>query len=198
MERLLLARHAESAYSARGIVNGDPTVNVGLTPKGEQQALELQRELADEPLDLCVVSSFPRCNRTAEIVLFGREVWIVEMKDFDEPRYGRLFEGRELELYQKWAWTKGSRDEPSEGESRLSAIDRYSRAYHDLLHRPGGTILAVVHALPIAYLMLALKGEPPRQRVDLPVEYAKPITVLPEDLARALKVIDRWRAAPDW
>ncbi len=191
-------RHAESGFSASGLVNGEPSANIGLTPRGEDEARRLGRDIAQEPIDLCVVSSFPRCRVTAELALVGRWISIVEMPDFNEPRYGRHYEGKPLATYQKWAWSKGSREEPAEGESRLAIIGRYSRAYHDLLYRPQKTILAVVHALPIAYLLLALKGEPPRARVDLPVEYATPYPIRADELERGLAVIDAWLANPDW
>ena len=72
MERLILARHGESRYSASGLVNGDPEAGVGLTPAGEEEARELGRALAAELLDLCLVTSLPRTRATAELVLAGR------------------------------------------------------------------------------------------------------------------------------
>ena len=41
MQLLILARHGESEYSARGLLNGDPTVGVALTETGEAQARTL-------------------------------------------------------------------------------------------------------------------------------------------------------------
>lgn len=198
VQKLILARHAESVYSARGLVNGDPAEAVGLTPRGEEEARELGRALAREPLDLCVVSAFPRCRRTAELALAGRYVAIVEVPELNDPRVGRYYEGKHLDVYRTWAWSKGSREEPSGGESRLAVVDRYCRAYHDLLQRPQTTILAVIHALPIAYLMLALDGEPPPARVDLPIEHARPYPFTADELRRALDVLDAWRADPTW
>ncbi len=198
MELLILARHGESTYSARGLVDGDPAAAVGLTPRGEEQARALGRELAGEPLDLCVVTALPRTRLTAELALAGRDVPIAEEPRLGDPRGGR-FEGRRLDEYRRWAWTSGSREEaPGGGESRLGAVERYGAAYHALLARPEGAILAVVHALPIAYLLLALDGIAPRPRVDVEVEYARPYRLAPAELRRALAVLDAWRLEPTW
>jgi broad specificity phosphatase PhoE len=198
MERLILARHGESSSSARGLVNGDPEGGVGLTPTGEVEARELGRALAEEPLDLSVVSPFPRTRATLELALAGRDVPIEEEARLAEPRAG-AFEGRRLDEYRVWAWSAGSReDAPGGGESRLAAVHRYAEAYRDLLRRPERTILVVTHALPIAYLLLARDGTAPPARVDLEVRYARPYRLSRKELGRALTVLDRWREAPTW
>lgn len=198
MKRLILARHGESAYSLRGLLNGDPNVAVGLTPRGEEEARELGRRLRGEPLDLAVHSGFPRTRATLELALAGRELPVLEEPRLADPRAGD-FEGKTLDEYRGWAWTAGSRDDaPGGGENRLSIVQRYAGAYRDLLERPEGTILAVIHALPIAYLLLARDGEPPRPRVDLKVEHARPYPFAADELDRALDVLDAWCESPTW
>jgi 2,3-bisphosphoglycerate-dependent phosphoglycerate mutase len=198
MERLILARHGESTYSARGLVNGDPAAAVGLTARGEEEARALGRALADEPLELCVVTALPRTRATAEAALGSRAVPIEEVSGLGDPRAGS-FEGLGLEAYRAWAWSSGSRAEaPGGGESRLDVIGRYVLAYRRLLERSEGTILAVVHALPIAYVLLALDGAPPAPRVDLRIEHAQPFPVTDEGLRRALDVLEAWHAEPTW
>jgi broad specificity phosphatase PhoE len=198
MERLILARHGESEYSLRGLLNGDPEVRVGLTERGEEDSRRLGRELAIEPLDLAVHSGFPRTRLTLELALAGRDVPVLEEPRLADPRAGS-FEGRTLDEYRTWAWNESSRVEaPGGGESRLAIAERYAAAYRGLLERPDRTILAVIHALPIAYLLLALDGDPPRPRVDLRVEYAKPYPFTPAELERALAVLEAWCRAPTW
>src|SRR5438067_1552063 len=157
-ERLILARHGESEYSVKGLFNGDVAVAVGLTAEGEAQARRLGRLLADEELDLCVTSEFGRTQATADLALGGRklprEIW----PELNDPRVGR-FEGLHLDDYRGWAWTAGSaEDAPGGGESRFAVVSRYADAYERLLERPERRILAVLHALPIAYVLLALEG----------------------------------------
>jgi broad specificity phosphatase PhoE len=198
VERLILARHGESEYSSRGLLNGDRARPVGLTGRGEEEARTLGRELADVPLDLAVHSGFPRTRATLELVLAGREVAVLEVPRLADPRAG-AFEGLTLDEYRAWAWHAGSQEEaPGGGESRVAVVQRYVAAYRALLAHPERTILAVVHALPIAYLLLARDGEPPRPRVDLRVEYARPHPFTRAELERSLAVLEDWCASPTW
>jgi broad specificity phosphatase PhoE len=198
MERLILARHGESEYSLRGLVNGDPSVGVGLTERGEEEARRLGGELASEPLGLAVHTGFPRTRATLELALAGRDVHVVEERRLGDPRAGS-FEGLTLREYRCWARHEGSRvAAPGGGESRLAVVTRYTAAYRALLERSEATILAVIHALPIAYLLLALEGEPPRPRVDLRVDYALPYAYTRKELGRSLGVLEAWCASPTW
>lgn len=198
MERLILARHAESEYSLRGLLNGDPAVGVGLTERGEAEARRLGRELAREPLELGVHTGFPRTRATLELALAGREVPTVEEPRLADPRAGS-FEGLTLDEYRAWAWNQGSRIEaPGGGESRLGIVQRYSDAFRALLDRPERTILVVLHALPIAYLLLARDGDPPRPQMGIGVELARPYPFTRAELERALGVLAAWCASPTW
>lgn len=198
MKRLILARHGESTASARGLLNGDPSVAVELTERGEEEARALGRELGAEPLDLAVHTGFPRTRETLALVLAGRDVPVRVEPRLADPRAGE-FEGRTLDEYRAWAWSRGSaEDAPGGGESRLAVVERYVAAYRDLLAREEETILAVVHALPIAYLLLARDGEPPRPRMDRKIEYAQPFPFAPAELERALAVLAGWCASPTW
>jgi broad specificity phosphatase PhoE len=198
MERLMLARHGESEYSSRGLINGNPAVAVGLAERGEEEARALGVELADVPLDLAVHSGFPRTRATLELALAGRDVPVLEEPRLADPAAGS-FEGLTLDEYRAWAWHAGSREEaPGGGESRLAVVQRYVAAYSALLERPERTILAVIHALPIAYLLLARDGEPPRPRVDLRVAYARSYPFTAAELERSLAVLENWCASPTW
>ncbi|HZD87369.1 MAG TPA: histidine phosphatase family protein [Gaiellaceae bacterium] len=199
MEQLILARHGESEYSLRGLVNGEPGAGVALTGRGKEEARRLGRELAGEPLDLALHTGFPRTRATLELVLAGRDdVVVLAEPRLADPRAGE-FEGRTLDEYRAWARNEGSRsDAPGGGESRLAVAARYAAAYRALLERRERTILAVLHALPIAYLLLARDGEPPRPRVDLHVEHARPYPLGRRELQCALGVLERWCASPTW
>jgi broad specificity phosphatase PhoE len=198
VERLILARHGESDYSARGLVNGDASVHVGLTAAGERQAVALGRALAGEPLDLCVTSALERTRATAALALRGRDVPVLAWPGLNDPRAGR-FEGLDLGEYRAWAWAAGAREPaPGAGESRLEAVSRYAAAYRALLALPEADVLAVVHALPIAYLLSALDGLPPAARMELPVAHAHPYRVGAAALIGALAVLESWCAAPSW
>jgi broad specificity phosphatase PhoE len=198
VERLILARHGESEYSALGLLNGDPSLAVGLTERGEEEARALGRALAGEPLELGLHTGFPRTRATLELALEGRDVPVVEEPRLADPGAG-AFEGLTLDEYRGWAWSAGSgEDAPGGGESRLAVVRRYAAAYRALLERPEQNVLAVLHALPIAYLLLARDGEPPRPRVDVRVEHAQPYPFTRRELERSLAVLEAWSESPSW
>ena len=60
MERVILARHAESVFNIRGVLNGDPSIPGGLTEEGRAQARRLGERLRDVRIDLCVTTEFER------------------------------------------------------------------------------------------------------------------------------------------
>lgn len=198
MERIVLARHGESEYSALGLVNGDAAVAVGLTEEGEEQARRLGALLAGESFDLCVTSLLPRAQATAALALSGRDLPVEAWGELNDPRAGD-FEGRHLDDYRAWAWTNDSRTAaPGGGESRVAAVDRYARGFRLLLERPERSLLAVSHALPIAYVLRALEGEPPAPRMDRPIPYAEPYRLSAGELERAVGVLEAWAGQPTW
>jgi broad specificity phosphatase PhoE len=198
MERIVFARHGESEYSVHGLVNGDASVDVGLTAAGEEQARALGRALAAEPVDLCVTSAFARTQLTASHALAGRDIPCEAWPELNDPRAGD-FEGLHLHEYRAWAWTTGSSEAaPGGGESRIAAVERYVRGFRRLLDRPEASIVAVLHALPIAYVLGALEGEPPAARMDRQVAYAEPFRLTAGELERAVGVIQVWVRQPGW
>jgi broad specificity phosphatase PhoE len=188
----ILVRHAESEFSVRSAVSSDPAVPCPLTPRGEEQARELGRRLADEAIDLCVVTEFERTRRTAELALEGRDVPTVVVAELNDPRAG-TFEGGQLDEFRSWSWAHGSADEPpGGGESRLALTSRLARGYRRVLERPEPTVLVVGHALPTAY---ALGG--PTQRIDL-LDYVRPYRLDRAELEAAVERLEAWAAAPTW
>ena len=104
-----------------------------------------------------------------------------------------------LDEYRAWAWSAGSaEDAPGGGESRRAIIARYAAAYRAQLDRPEAVVLAVLHALPIAYVLDALDGSPPAPKLRRTVEYARPFPLDAGELRRALAVIDAWQEEPTW
>ena len=194
---IILARHGESEYSAQGLVNGDVAVPVELTARGVEQARALGKELAGEPIELCVTSEFGRVMETARLALEGRAVPTLVFPELNDPRYGR-YEGGPLDEYRAWADAQSSaREAPGGGESRRAIVERYARGFRKVLERPERVVLVVTHSLPIAYVLMALEGRDPAPRVDL-VDYAKAYRLGREDLAGAVARLEAWSAAPTW
>ena len=195
MERVILARHAESVFNARGLVNGDPSIPGSLTPSGIEQARALGEVLAQTPLDLCVTTEFERVIQTADEALRGRRIPRIVVPGLDDPRLGP-FEGATLHDYREWARAASSSDSPGgDGESRFEIIGRYARSFRELLDRREESILVVAHSLPIAYVLFALDGNAPASRVPL-VANASVHTLEAPELETAAEVLESWLAAP--
>jgi broad specificity phosphatase PhoE len=193
----ILVRHAESEFSVRGDVNGDPTVPCPLTPTGRKQARSLGRLLARERIDLCVTSEFERVRETADIALAGRDVPRLVVPELNEIRYGS-FEGHALTDYRAWARSHSPTEAaPGGGESRAETVERYVRGFCIVLARAEETVLVVSHSLPIRYVLNAIEGRLPVPAVDQ-VPYAEPIPVGASELEQAIDRLAAWATAPGW
>lgn len=196
MKRLLVARHGESEYSAKQLVNGDPGVSCPLTEAGRVQAQALGEALAEESIDLCVVTEFERVRETAELALDGREVPFLVVSELNDPRYGE-FEGGALDAYREWIWEQGPLEAPPGGEHRGELAARYARGLRKLAGRPEETVLVVAHSLPLAYLRDAAAGIAPRSRMEM-VEYAQVLRLEAAEVERAIELLEAWAAAPSF
>ena len=195
MERAIFVRHGESEYSARALVNGDPSVAVGLTEEGREQARQLSERLESEPIDLCVVTEFGRTRETADLALNGREVPRIVLRELNDPFYGE-FEGKALADYRKWAGTHGPLDvPPGNGEARAAIAERYARGFRFLLDRPDGTMLVVCHSLPIAFALAAADGRRPSAKMPL-ITPAEPHILYEPSLRDAAERIEEWVRDP--
>jgi alpha-ribazole phosphatase len=197
MDSVILARHGESVFSERLLVNGEVAVAGPLTPKGREEARVLGRQIADDRIELCVTSEFERTRETAELALAGRQIRRLVVRDLNDPRYGR-YEGGELEEYRSWADSAASGDAvPGGGESRRQIVQRYARGFRTVLERVEQCVLVVAHSLPVAYILAARDGIVPARRVPL-VEHAHAYRLAAEDLERAVTLLENWCGAPTW
>ena len=195
MERLVLARHAESVLSARGLISGDPGACGGLTATGQAQAAALGERLRDERIDLAATSSFRRTQETANRALEGRDVPRLVVPELDDIRVGS-FEGGPLQAYRDWAWAHGPLEPgPGGGESRAEATRRFARGFRLLLERDEASILHVGHSLPLRYLLNAAAGQDPRARSEL-VDHAAAEILDAQAVETAVARLERWCASP--
>jgi alpha-ribazole phosphatase len=197
MDAVILARHGESIFSERQLVNGEVTVPGPLTHRGADEARELGRRIAGDPIDLCVTSEFERTRQTADLALDGRDVPRIVVPELNDPLYGR-YEGGALEDYRSWADSAASGDAvPGGGESRRLIIERYTRGFRLVLERAERCSLVVAHSLPIAYILAARDATLPARRVPL-VEHAHPYRFAAEELEWAVTLLEDWCVAPTW
>jgi probable phosphoglycerate mutase len=192
VQRLILARHGESDYSARGLLNGDPSRRCPLTPTGRRQARRLGELLRNERVDLCATSAFERTAETAELAFIGRAIPRLVVAELNDHPAG-AFEGKGIAEYLVWAHASPSTEPiPGTTEARVDVLRRFVGGYRLLLERPEPTIVAILHSLPIAYL---LSG--PLQRLPL-LDYAGPAIVAADDVLAAVERLERWATTPAW
>jgi alpha-ribazole phosphatase len=197
MDAVILARHGESVFSERLLMNGEVAVPGPLTKKGEEEARTLGRNITDEVIDLCITTEFERTRQTAELALAGRDVPRLVVPELNDPRYGQ-FEGGVLEDYRSWAAANASVEPaPGGGESRQHIVKRYARGFRLVLARAEKRILIVAHSLPIAYVLAGRDGTAPAPRVSL-VEHAHPYVLTAGELERAVTVLEEWCVEPTW
>jgi 2,3-bisphosphoglycerate-dependent phosphoglycerate mutase len=159
MRLLLLARHGQSQLNVRDLVNGDPGLDLGLSPLGLEQAIGLGRQLAAVSIDLCVTSRFPRARETARLALADRADGVQHLvePDLDDIRIGEL-EGKTLADYRAWKHAHKPSDPFPGGESLLDAARRYATAFDRLVDRAEATVLCVCHEIPVRYAVNAASG----------------------------------------
>ena len=157
MRLFVLVRHGQSELNLTHHVNGDPSVLVGLTPQGEEEAAALHLQLAGVELDLCVHTRFGQTRATAEIVLGDRPVPLEEEQLLDDIYVGEL-EGQTIAEYRAWKAEHTRKDAFPGGESLDDAARRYADAYERLLARPERRILVVCHEIPVRYAINAALG----------------------------------------
>jgi broad specificity phosphatase PhoE len=192
----ILARHGESEFSVKGVMNGDPGLAGPLTAEGVEQARALGEALRKTPIDLCVVTEFERTRQTAEVALEGRDVPRLVLPELNDINVGE-FEGGLLETYRAWARDRSPVEIPAGGESRAGVAERFARGFRQVLGRSEETVLVVAHGLPIRYVLLAIEGTEPRPVVES-VDYATPYRLTRSDLEHAVERLELWVMDPIW
>lgn len=197
MNKVILARHAESEFSARGAVNGDPGVRCPLTPRGRDQARRLGESLVADRIGLCVVTAFERTKETADVALNGRSVPRLILPELNDPPLGEL-EGGQLSDLRSWLRRNGPMQTvPGGGESRVETLRRFRRGFRILLERREDVLLVVAHGLGVTLAVRAARG------LDLPLTLedaqVAPATAHPlrsEDLERVVRRLGEWLERP--
>jgi broad specificity phosphatase PhoE len=175
LDRLFVARHAETRCAVEATLNGDPLRPCPLTSRGREQAAGIGAALATIPLDLCITTEFERTRSTAAIALHGRSVPTLVEPLLNDPPLGDL-EGMAIEEHRRWMeahdWTEAPR---RGGESQLDALRRYVTGWWRVIERPVACALVVAHAFTISFVRTLESGEAPavRRRYEREVALAE-------------------------
>ena len=86
--KIYLVRHGETDWNKERKIQGQ--VDIPLNEFGRHLARETAKGLRDVPFDVCFTSPLGRARETAEIILQGRDVPILEDKRILEMNFGVL------------------------------------------------------------------------------------------------------------
>jgi broad specificity phosphatase PhoE len=146
MVRLLLARHCQSTWNGKGLIQGqkDPP----LSAEGEAQARALGERLQSETLGGLYCSDLARGYQTAQAIGACHDLIAVRDADLRERGYG-AWEGQPLAdlMANTVEWEKHRRDPdwaPVGAENGPALYQRTQAALRRIVHRHEGQTVAVV------------------------------------------------------
>ncbi len=157
--RLFIARHGETDYNIKGLLQGRG-INAPLNEIGQNQAKRLAGYLKKYPSDKLISSSLERSYQTAEFVQKQNGLVIEKNPDLDEMHFG-IYEGkpfqeidREIKELDK-AWRSGNISQKIPGgESPQETFDRANRAVRSYIEKiKQGTLTFVIHGRLIRILL---------------------------------------------
>lgn len=165
MKRLLLVRHGESEWNAVRRLQGQ--ADIGLSPKGEAQALALAPTIAKLAPDRVVTSDLRRARRTAELLGYpdatsDAALREVEVGDWTGLDIARLMSDHP-EPYREW---RAGTFAPPGGEVWTDFSDRTvaaTRAAFETADR----LLVVCHGGVVRALLQALLGLAPKRVIPV-------------------------------
>jgi len=195
VDRLILVRHGETAYNARGLMNPDSELEARLSVDGEAAARRLARALGPEPIDLVVTSPRLRARRTAELLAGRREVEVRDLDDLAEIRAGS-FEAGPVAAFQDWVLATPPETPALGGESVLAAARRYLAAARLIRADPAPVIVAVTHNLPLRMLVNAAGGADPLTGPLRRVPHTTRSDLTAAELDAAIDGLEAWVSAP--
>jgi probable phosphoglycerate mutase len=143
---LIVVRHGETDWNRDGRYQGhaDPPLN----DAGREQARELARALADQPLDVAYTSDLRRAAETARIIVAGRGVKLVEDPGLREIDVGSWSGLTRAEIEERFPGA-----DEHDGESRDDHLARVLAAVLKIARRhPGERVLIVSHGGSIGTL----------------------------------------------
>lgn len=163
MVRLLITRHGETEYNIKGMFQG--WQDSPLTENGIINAKALGARLKDDSIDAVYVSPAPRTQKTAKIVLGGRNVPIHVLEDLKELGFGKLegtrFDKLEQSVGMKKAeffdnlYTVAENAEKLYGGENICDFERrvLNALSRIIEENDGRTVLIVTHANPTLVMM---------------------------------------------
>ncbi len=193
MPLLTLIRHGQSTYNLENRFTG--TVDVPLTPLGEEEARDAGKKLKGLKYDRAYTSMLKRAQESLNIILAEIEqtdIPIIMNAALDERMYGSLQGLNKAETAAKYGdaqveiWRRSYAVRPPNGESLEDTFDR-TVPYYKLEIEPklkaGENILIVAHGNSLRALMMYLEHIDQETIAHVNIPTGKPrLYTLAEDL----------------
>ena len=135
---IFLVRHGETVDNARQIMQGQTQGE--LNQRGREQAEQVARRLASEPLDVIVASDLHRAIQTAEVIAEPHGLSVVTTPLLRERDWGS-FTGRFIPDLRNEVWPDDIESEEALLERARSFLINMTATY------PGKRVVAVGHGI---------------------------------------------------
>jgi alpha-ribazole phosphatase/probable phosphoglycerate mutase len=162
MVQLMLIRHGVTDWNEQRKYIG--STDLGLSPKGKEQAKATSGRLQNESVDAIFSSKTKRALETAQIIAQNHPLEINALSSLNEVDFGK-WEGMTFnEIEKKWPsflprWLKNEEGLPPEGESMGLFRKRVESGVEKILARNiEGNIIVVAHAGTIKLFLRYLMG----------------------------------------
>ncbi len=165
--KVFFVRHGETDWNVERRIQGK--VNIELNEFGRHLARETAKGLKDIPFDICFTSPLWRAKETAEIILAGRNVPIIEDDRITEMAFGEYEGGccskagwNLPEGFRKFFTDPAHYERPSGGEDFYDMKKRTGEFLDSLLENEEWkdfTILITTHGAALAGILNNVKNE---------------------------------------
>lgn len=165
--RLYMIRHGETDWNKKRCIQGQ--VDIELNEFGRLLATETAEGLKDISFDVCFTSPLGRARETAEIILSGRDVPIIENKKIMEMAFGEYEggccseEGWNLpEAFRKFFNDTANYQAPKNGEDFYDVKKRTGEFLDELYQMEewkDSNVLISTHGAALAGLLNNIKEE---------------------------------------
>lgn len=181
---LYIIRHGMTDWNERRKLQG--RTDIPLNDKGRKMAKQAAIDCADIPFDICYCSPLVRARETAEILLEGREIPIVNDERLVEMGYG-IYEGIEKSFdipdcpINSLFYTPESYKAVEDGESLEELFKRTGEFLKELVYPAldrGLNVLIVGHGAMNCSIFCQVKGIPVKDFWSAGIENCKLMRLL--------------------
>lgn len=147
----IIMRHGQTPYSVSYLINGDPSIDVGLNAEGIRTCQRVQKAIPSG-ISTWIVTELPRTRQSACVIAGQLSLKPAVEKGLNELDYGTFDGGTFLDygawLHQYGGWARP----PGSTESQREGLRRMLHSLRACLDRPAPR-LVVAHGLLLSMLL---------------------------------------------